>query len=81
MSGKLLYQLPGYHPTQLEWQAKGSNFVALAMDKAVKLLDRSGRVIWDQSIDKPTIAWNMTGQLLSMTQESGFYISCTQLLY
>ena len=80
MSGKLLYQLPGYHPTQLEWQAKGSNFVALAMDKAVKLLDRSGRVIWDQSIDKPTIAWNMTGQLLSMTQESGFYISYTHLL-
>ena len=79
MSGKLLYHLPGYHPTQLEWQSKGSNFVAIALEKAVKLMDRSGRVIWDQNIDRPTISWNNNGQLLSITQHRSNQIVLFQL--
>ena len=69
MSGKLLFQLPGHNPTQSEWQPRGGNYIALAMDDSVKIWDRSGRVLWDQRAKRAHIKWDHEGQYLAVIQQ------------
>ena len=69
MSGKLLFQLPGHNPSQSEWQPRGGNYIALAMDDNVKIWDRSGRVLWDQRAKKANIKWDYEGQYLAVIQQ------------
>lgn len=69
MSGKLLFQLPGHNPSQSEWQPRGGNYIALAMDDNVKIWDRSGRVLWDQRAKRAHIKWDYEGQYLAVIQQ------------
>jgi len=75
MSGKMLYQLPGIHPTDAAWQSRGGNVLAIATSDHVRIWDRSGRVVHEQTIKRAELAWDNDGQILAMMAQKSYGLS------
>ena len=66
MSGKLLYERPGVNLVDWAWQSRGGNLLAVSTPDHVRILDRSNRMVHEQSIKRAQIAWDSDGQILAM---------------
>ena len=69
MSGKLLFQLPGFNPIEAEWQSRNGNHIAFGLEDSIKVWDRSGRISWEQRAKRPNLKWDYEGQILSIIQQ------------